>query len=172
MLFNLCGEMIMRMVSEDLPEESGITIRGRNIWNIRYADDTTLIATSKEYLETQAAVLKKHSLKFGLKINSAKTFVMTLDKNPQPVHLNNVPVEQVQSFNYLGSVITTDNNCSIEIKKRINVAKNTTQQLAPIWKSSDIGLQLKKQLMKSLDWSVVLYGAESWALKQSDEKSI
>jgi hypothetical protein len=172
MLFNLCGEMIMRMVAEDLDDRKGCTIGGRDIWNLRYADDTTLIATSHDELVKQAESLRKHSLKFGLKINPAKTHMMVINCEPQTINLDGADVNCVDSFNYLGSIITNDNNSSVEIKKRIAVAKATTSKLVPIWKSGSISLQLKKQLIKALVWSVVLYGSESWTLKSSDEKRI
>ena len=81
--------------------------------------------------------------------------------------LNDEPVEQVDSFNYLGSLITIDKNCATEIKT-IAVAKQATTQLNLLWKSLHISAKLKEQLMKSLVWSVALYGAKSWSLKSTD----
>ena len=94
--------------------------------------------------------MEGHSLKFGLKINPAKTHMMVINCEPQTIHLDGVEVKCVDSFNYLGSIITNANNRSIEIKKIIAVAKATTSKLVPIWKSGRISLQLKNQIIKVL----------------------
>ena len=171
MLFNARGEAIMRQVEESLSDRSGCIIGGRAIWNIRYADDTTLIARSKSELEKQAVELSRCSSLFGLQINSAKTHVMALSSN-QPVYLDGHEIDQVDRFKYLGSMVGLDSDCTPEIRARLATGRAVTSQLTILWKASEISLKLKKQLVRSLVWSVALYGAESWTLKEIDKKKI
>ena len=171
LLFNACGEAIMRQVKETLDERSGSIIGGRAIWNIRYADDTTLLACSKEELEKQAEELEKCSHMFGLHINAAKTHVMVHGSKEQ-IFLGGKAVNQIDRFKYLGSMVCIDSDSSPEISSRLAIARDTTSQLIGLWKAKEISLKLKIQLVKSLVWSVALYGAESWTLKQKDMKKI
>ena len=167
LLFNACGEAIMRQVKETVEERSGSIVGGRSIWNIRYADDTTLIACSKAELEKQATELESCSHTFGLHINAAKTHVM-VHGSKEPVLLNGKQIDKVERFKYLGSMVGIDGDSTPEIRTRLAVARDTTSQLTGLWKAKEISLKLKKQLAKSLVWSVALYGSESWTLKQSD----
>ena len=171
LLFNACGEAIMRQVEETLKDRPGCIIGGRAIWNIRFADDTALIGRSKKELEKQAQELEKCSLNFGLRINSAKTHAM-VKGNKQPIFLDGAEINQVDRFKYLGSMVTMDGDSSPEIRVRLAVARGITSQLNGIWKSRQISLKLKKQLVKSLVWSTALYGSESWTLKEADKRSI
>ncbi len=171
LLFNACGEDIMRQVQETLDDRSGCIIGGRAIWNIRYADDSTLLARKKSDLEQQAAELDRCSRSFGLHINAAKTHVMVLG-NSEPIFLDGKEIAQVDRFKYLGSMIGMDGDSTPEISVRLAIARDTTSQLLGLWKAKEISLQLKKQLMKSLVWSVALYGSESWTLKEADKRKI
>ena len=171
LLFNACGEAIMRQVKETLDERPGSIVGGRAIWNIRYADDTTLLARSKTELEKQAAELMKGSLTFGLHINPTKTHVMA-HGSKEKIVLGRNEIKQVERFKYLGSLVSIDGDSTPEICARLALAKNVTSQLIGLWKAKEISLKLKKQLVKSLVWSVALYGAESWSLKLSDMKKI
>ena len=171
LLFNACGEAIMRQVKEKLDERSGSIVGGRAIWNIRYADDTTLLARSKTELEKQALELQKCSHTFGLHINSTKTHVMVHGSNDQ-IFLDGKAINQVDRFKYLGSMVGMDGDSTPEIGARLAIARDATSQLIGLWKAKEISLKLKKQLVKTLVWSIALYGAESWTLKQSDMKRI
>ena len=142
---------------------------------IRYADDTTLLATSPEELQHQVNELQKISLLFGLEINSAKTCMMVIDPadiGTQSVLIDGKEVERVNKFKYLGSSVSVDSNSTTDIKARLTIARHATPQLTGIWKAKDIGMDLKKQLVRLLIWSTALYGSESWALKMCDEKLV
>ena len=149
----------MRRVSDKLKvEEHGLTIGGRKIWNLRYADDTTLLAKSKVHLETQAEHLRQASLQYGLKINTSKTHPMVLNCNTETISVDGQEIEPVNKFVFLGSMLERDNNNSTELTK--------------VWQSKHIRLETKKKLMKTLVWSIATYGCESWTLKLVDEKRI
>jgi len=81
-------------------------------------------------------------------------------------------IERVNKFKYLGSLVTVDSNSTTDIKARLAIARHATLQLTGIWKAKDIGMDLKKQLVRSLIWSTALYASESWALKKYDEKLV
>jgi len=81
-------------------------------------------------------------------------------------------IERVNKFKYLGSSVSVDSNSTTDIKARLTIARHATPQLTGIWKAKDIGMDLKKQLVRSLIWSTALYGSESWALKMCDEKLV
>ena len=144
MLFNVCGEAIMRTVAEKIGDRQGCIVGGQSIWNIRYADDTTLIAASKAELEKQAEELQCESLRFGLKINANKTQAMVINGNgEQPISVNGKKIKVVEEFEYLGSMIKDDGDSSHEIKARIANARNSVIQLTAFWKSADINRELK-----------------------------
>ncbi len=110
----VCGEDIMRQVQGTLDDRSGCIIGGRAIWNIRYADDSTLLARKKSDLEQQASELDRCSRSFGLHINAAKTLVMVLE-NSEPICLGGKEIVQVDRFKYLGSIIGMDGDSTPEI---------------------------------------------------------
>jgi len=126
---------------------------------MRYADDTTLLATSPEKLQHQVNELQKISLLFGLEINSAKTCMMVI--NPANIVLiDGKETERVNKFKYLGSLVTVDSNST----SKAHNCKTCYSTAKGIWKAKDIGMDLK-----TLIWSTALYGSESWALN-CDEK--
>jgi hypothetical protein len=173
LLFNACGEYIMRRVQEELQDRSGCIIGGQAIWNVRYADDIALIASSKEELEQQANALTHHSSVFGLNVNLLKTFTMTIGSyQTDTPQLSGQQVKQVTRFKYLGSVITNDGDIDAEVRVRLAIARKVTLQLVDVWKSKEIGLRLKKLLVKALIWSIATYATESWTLKVAIEKRI
>ena len=174
LLFLVVGEKIMRDVEikmKEIYERIGITIGGNEIWNERYADDTTLIAEEKEVIEKMLNLVKEISLKYGLKINAAKTKAMLLNDTCE-LKIDGATIDNVESFNYLGSAVDMTGSSKKAIEIRIAMAKRTTSQLTNTWKSSDISLTLKKSLIKSLIWSVATYGSESWTIKKEEEKKV
>ena len=175
MLFNTCGEMIMRILESEIPERAGCIIGGRSVWNLRYADDTTLIARSCNELQQQVSAIENISAQFGLTINATKTHMMVIDAESdadQVITIAGKAIGRVERFKFLGSIVTNDSNSSTEINVRLAIARQVMRQLTEVWKSAEISLKLKKQLVKSLVWSIALYGSESWAVKKCDEKRI
>ena len=167
-LFNAVGESIMRKVENTIEaDEAGITIGGRKIWNIRYADDTAIIAKSIESLQNVTDRVERDSAEAGLKINVDKTQLMSITSAEDgAVIINNNTIDQTQTFKYLGSQVNTDSDSSPEIKVRTSMARSNFASLHNVWKWPDLDLTLKKQLAKSLVWSVAAYGCESLAMKE------
>ena len=145
--------------------QAGIKIAGRNINNLRYADDTTLMEESEE----QKSLLKEESEKVGLKLNIQKTKIMASG----PItswEIDGETVETVTDFIFLGSKITADGDCSHEIKRRLLLGRKVMTGLDSILKSRDITLPTKVRLVKasSMVFPVVMYGCESWTIKKAE----
>ena len=157
-LFNLYAEYIMR--NPGLEEaQTGIQIAGRNINNLRYADDTTLMAECVEELKTFLMKVKEESEKVGLKLNIQKTKIMASG----PItswKIDGETVEAVSDFIFLGSKITVDGDCSHEIKRRLLLGRKVNTNLDSILKSRDITLPTKVRLVKAMVFPVVMYGCE------------
>ena len=162
----------MRMLESEISERAGCIIGGRSVWNLRYADDTTLIARACNELQQQVSAIENISAQFGLTINATKTHMMVIDAESdadQVIIVAGKAIGRVERFKFLGSIVTNDSNSSTEINVRLAIARQVMRQLTEIWKSAE---KLKKQLVKSLVWSIALYGSESWAVKKCDEKRI
>ena len=138
--------------------QAGIKIAGRNINNLRYADDTTLMAESEEELKSLLMKVKDESEKFGLKLNIQKTKIMA----SCPITSWQIDGETVADFIFLGSKITADGDCSHEIKRRFLLGRKVMTNLDSIFKSRDITLPIKVHLVKAMVFPVVMYGCESW----------
>ena len=140
--------------------QAGIKIAGRNINNLRYADDTTLLAESEEELKSLLMKVKVQSEKVGLKLNIQKTKIMA----SCPIsswEIDGETVETVSDFIFWGSRITADVDCSHEIKRRLLLGRKVMTNLASIFKSRDITLPTKVCLVKAMAFPVVMYGCES-----------
>ena len=164
-LFNFYAEYIMR--NAGLEEAQA----GRNINNLRYADDTTLMAEIKEELKSLLMKVKVESEKVGLKLNIQKTKIMASG----PIiswEINGETVETVADFIYLliyfGSKITADGDCSHEIKRHLLLGRKVMTNLDSILKSRDITLSTKVHLVKAMVFPVVMYGCESWTIKKPE----
>ncbi|KAB0340742.1 hypothetical protein FD754_022869 [Muntiacus muntjak] len=176
-LFNLYAEYIMRNAGLD-EAQAGIKIAGRNINNLRYADDTTLMAESEEELKSLLMKVKEESEKVGLKLNIQKTKIMASD----PIPSWEIDGETVSDFILGGSKITADGDCSHEIKRCLLLGRKVMTNLDSILKSRDITLQhlksrditlpIKIHLVKAMVFPVVLYGCESWIIKKSEHQRI
>ena len=144
------------------PEEAqaGIKIAGRNINNLRYADDTTLMTESEEELKSLLMKVKEESEKVGLKLNIQKTKIMA-SRPITPWEIDGETVETVSYFISLGSKITVDGDCSHEIKRRLLLGRKVMTNLDSIFKSRDITLSTKFRLVKAMVFPVVMYGCES-----------
>ena len=136
--------------------QAGIKIAGRNINNLRYADDTTLMAESKE-LKSLLMKVKEESEKVGLKLNIQKTKIMASG----PITSWEIDGETVSDFIFWGSQITADHDCSHEIKRHSLLGRKVMTNLDSIFKSRDITLPTKVCLVKAMIFLVVMYGCES-----------
>ena len=147
--------------------QAGIKIAGRNINNLIYADDPTLMAESEEELKSLLMKVKEESEKVGLKLNIQKRKIMAscLIISWQ---IDGETVETVADFIFLGSKITADGDCSQEIKRRLLLGRKVMTNLDSIFKSRDITLPTKLHLVKAMVFPVVMYGYENWTLKKAE----
>ena len=146
--------------------QAGIKVAGRNIKHLRYADDTTLMAESEKELKSLMMKVKEESEKAGLKLNIQKTKIMACG----PItswEIDGETVETVSDFIFLGSKTTADGDCSHEIKRHLLLGRKVMTNLEGIFKSRDVTLPTKVHLVKDMIYPVVMYGCESWSIKES-----
>ena len=160
-MFNLYAEYIIRNAGLD-EAQAGIKLAGRNINNLRYADDTTLMGESEEELKSLLMKVKEESEKDGLKLNFQKTKIVATG----PITSRQIDGETVEILG--GSKITSDGNCSHEIKRRLLFGRKVMTNIDNILKSRDITLSTKICLVKA----VVMYGCESWTVKKAECRRI
>ena len=163
-LFNLYAEYIMRNAELD-EAQAGVKIAGRNIGNLGYADDTTLMAESKKELKSLLMEVKEESEKVGLKPNIQKTKIMASG----PItswQIDGEAVETMTDFILGGSKITADGDCSHEFKRHLLLGRKVMTNLDSILKSRGITLPTKVHLVKAMVFPVVMYGCESWTIKK------
>ena len=147
--------------------QAGIKIAGRNINNLRYADDTTITAETEEELKSLLMKVKEESEKVGLKLNIQKTKIMASG----PItswQIDGETVETVSDFVLGGSKIMVDGDCSHEIKRRLLLGRKVMTNLDSIFKSRDITWPTKVRLVKAMLFTVVMYGCESWTVKKAE----
>ena len=144
--------------------QTGIKIAGRNINNLRYADDTTLKAESKEEPKSLLMKVKEDSEKVGLKLNIQKTKIIA----SCPITSWQIDGETVSDFILGGSKITADGDCSHEIKRRLLLGRKVMTNLDSIFKNRDITLPTKVHLVKAMVFPVVMYGCDSWTVKKAE----
>ena len=165
-LFNLYAEYIMR--NAELEEaQAGIKNARSNINNLRYADDTTLMAESEEELKSLFMKVKVESEKVGLKLNIQKTKIMA-SGSITSWEIDGETVETVSDFIFWGSQITADGDCSHEIKRRLLLERKVMTNLNSILKSRDISLPTKVHIVKAVVFPVVMYACESWTIKKAE----
>ena len=171
-LFNIYSEMILR----NLENYPGVKINGENINNIRYADDTVLIADSEENLQRLLDITIEKSEEMGLTLNVKKTECMVISKKAIAPSCNlqsrGQQIKLVKKFKYLGYMITSDGKCITEIKKRIATAKDAFQKLSLILKNRNISMTTKFRVLKTYVWSTLTYGCECWTITSDIEKKI
>ena len=151
--------------------QAGIKIAGRNINNLRYADDTILMAESEEELKSLLMKVKEESEKVDLKLNIQKTKIMASG----PItswEIDGETVETVSDFTFMGSKITADGDCSHEIKRCLLLGRKAMTKLDNILKSRDITLQTKVSPVKAIVFPVVMYGCEIWTTKKAECRRI
>ena len=147
--------------------QARIMIAGRNINNLRYANDTTLMAESEEKLQSLLKKVKEESEKSGLKLNIQKIKVLA----SSPIiswQIGVKTIEIMRYFIFLGSKITADGDCSYEMKRRLLLGRKAMTNLDSILKNKDITLPTKVHLVKAIIFPVVMYGCESWTIKKAE----
>ena len=175
LLFNVYAEEMVREAWEEL--DVGVKVGGLMLKSVRFADDQALISQSAKGLQTLVDALGKQCEEYGMKINHKKTKVMRFRKASRARNLKlNIRVdgqnlEQVEQFNYLGSTLEENGHSSKDIRKRIALAKEAFMNRKELMRGS-LCKNVKKRLVKSLIWSVALYGAETWTLRKEDEKRL
>ena len=168
-LFNLYAERIMRDALDN--RAGGVSLGGRKINNLRYADDTTLVADTEEGLKELIRSVSAESEKQGLTLNIKKTKVMST----APLtcfQLDGREVEVVNTFVFLGACIHCDATCDKEIKRRVTLGRKAMMGLQPVMKDRDIPLSLKRRLVYAMVFPVMMYGCESWVMKKADMRRI
>ena len=161
-ILNLYAEYIMRNAGLE-EAQVGIKIAGININNLRYADDTTLMAENEE-LKSLLMKVKQESEKVGLRLNIQKKKIMAYG----PITSWQIEGQTVADFIFLGSKITADSNCSHEIKRHLLLGRKVMTNLDSILKSRDITLSTKVRLVKAMVFPVVMYGCERWTVKKGE----
>ena len=147
--------------------QAGVKIAGRNISNLRYADNTTFMTEREQELKNLLIKLKEESEKAGLKLSIQKTKIIASG----PItswQMDGGKVETVADFIFLGSKINADSNCSRKIKRQVLLGRKAVTYLDSILKSRDITLPTKVCLVKGVVFPVVMYGCESWAIKKAE----
>ena len=168
LLFNFYVEDIMRNAGLE-EAQAGIKIAGRKINNLRYADDTTLMAENEEELKSLLMKLKEE--RAGLKLNIQKTQIMA----SSPItswQIDGKTIETVTDFLFLGSKITADGDCSHEIKRHLLLGRNAMTNIDSMLKSRHITLPTKICLVKAIVFPIVTYGCESWTIKKAESQRI
>ena len=169
-LFNFYAEYIMRNAGLE-EAQAGINIARRNINNLEYVDDTTLMAESEEELKSLLMKVKEESEKVGLKLNIQKTEIVASG----PItswQIDGETVETVADFIFLGSKITVDGDCSHEIKRCFLLERKGMTNLDSILKTRDITLPTKVHVVKAMIFPVAMYGCECWTIKKAEHRGI
>src|SRR6218665_495580 len=170
LLFNIYVEELVREAVEDL--EEGIKVGERWIKALRFADDQAMVAKSQKGLQVMMDRLDRTSREYGMKINIKKTKVLKISKGKETmlrINIGGKEIEQVKEFCYLESVITTDAKCHRDIRRRIAIGKEAFSKRRELLK---VNRTLKIPRIKTLIWSVVLYGAETWTMRKADIKDL
>jgi len=169
-LFNLHSEYRTKEALEGLGD---FKIGGQIIHTVEYADDLVLLGKEENVQQDMIDKLTEIGRCYGMEINVEKTKVMRISRQPFPVKIiiDQKQLENVESFNYLGSILTNDGKCTCEIKCRIAMAKAAFNKKRALF-TSTLDLELRKKLVKCYVWSIALYGAETWTLRAVDEKHL
>lgn len=167
LLFNLYAEKIFQEALESV--EIGIKVNGTFFNNIRYADDTTLLADNLSDLQHLIDKVNQHSINLGLKINVVKTKFMIISRCKTPyttatVTVDHLPIERVSSYKYLGCWLNEQWTCEQEIRCRIEIARSAFIKYKKVFCCRDLNLDLRLRFLKCYVWSVLLYGVETWTL--------
>ena len=171
-LFNIYTEFIFR----ESNHMKGITIHGHNINNLRYADDTALVATSQNDLQEIVTKVKVESGRAGLDMNVKKTKTMIISRDPErkkvEIKVNNETLQQVDKFTYLGTQIREDAKTDKELDRRINIAKERFGSMSKLLTTKRLKLTTKLRILKCYVYSIFTYGSEAWTLTKALEKRV
>jgi hypothetical protein len=163
-------------IYEDLEKVGGIRIGGRTITNLRYADDTVLLAESEAQLQDMLDIINERSNEVGMKLNVKKTKAMVISKQHEKLQIRLVVdgelIEQVDSYVYLGHEITDDGRTEKEIRRRIEMARKTFNDVKEVFTARQIGMTTKTRLVNTFVWSALLYGVETWTITSVMAKRI
>lgn len=174
LLFNVYAEYIIRSSLQNRSE--GAKINGVIINNIRYADDTVVIAETEEQLQSLMSVLTEESNRAGLEVNAAKTktmvFTRKANQHNTSININGQNLESVQSYIYLGREMNKTLDHSREIRRRIEIARSGFTKMRSLLCHPKLAITIRLRTLKCYIWSLLLYGCETWTLKQDDIKKI
>ena len=151
--------------------EIGISVGGRMVTDLRYADYTTLLAGTKEDLIELVERVRRASEKARLYLNVGKMKVMTTGDIGE-VRVDGKDIEVVTKFDFLGALITKDGLCEKEVRRRIAMGKGAMGGLTSIWKDRGVTLETKVKLVKVLVFPIVLYGSETWTMRKHEQRKI
>jgi hypothetical protein len=154
-----------------LEDEKGIRIGGKNINNLRYADDTTILAERKRDLEKMLKKLKVQSEKARMRLNPKKTKIMTTG-NLNKFKLDGTEIDIIDSYTFMGTIITRDGSMSKEINRRISSGRLAMIKLEKIMKDRDVTAITKSKIVETMIFPIVTYGSESWTLRKKERKKI
>ena len=165
-LFNLYTDPIFR----ETEDSSGVNIGGANITNIRYADDTVLLAESENALQILIDIVRDESLTRGLRMNLTKTKVMVISRQSTPpkaaIKVNDTTLKQVSTFKYLGHTVTDNGKCDTEVRKRIEIARQKFLNIKGIQTTQNLTINTRKRLIKCYITSTLLYASETWTFNK------
>ena len=171
-LFNIYLERIMRDTLHD--HQTSISLGGRPLSNLKFADDIDLLGGSERELQVLTDRLTQYAGAFGMEVSTekSKTMVNSTNNLQATIHMNGEQLEHVNSFTYLGAVLTQDGSCTAEIRKRIAMATSAMARLNRLWNSDSLSFWVKYKLYRALVMSIFLYGCESWTLLAETERRI
>ena len=163
------------LILRELGKERGHRVGGHNITNIRYADDTILLAESEEDLQKLLDVVVVESERKGLNLNCKKTECLVISKTESSrciLKVNDRVIKQTFSFNYLGSIITEDARCVNEVKRRISVAKSTFSTSNNILRHRSLSMKVRFRVLDCYVYPVLMYGSEAWSITSDIERRL
>lgn len=166
-LFNMYAEFVLRSANLD-NSDIGVKIGGRNINNLRYTDDTTLLVESKKGLEELIQIVKNKSEKVGLSLNIKKTNILTTATNTIKIRIDSEEIETVNDFIFLGSKIDHNGESEPEIKRRIALGRGVMTSTNKIWKNKDISLRTKCRLVNVIVFPITTYACEAWTMRKAE----
>lgn len=172
-LFNI---FIEEIVQEFKVKTKDVKINGKVIHCIRFADDIAMVTETAKDMQQSLTVFNEILKRYLMKINIRKTKIMVVSKESRvptvKIRLDNKEIDQVHQYTYLGSILTSDSRCSVEIRHRIAMAKRAFIQKKQLLTNKNLNLKTRKNFVKSYVWSVLLYGSETWTLTAQDKKKI